>query len=275
MFRRFLMTAALLIAAQAVAPIAQAGAILDRVLAKGELKLVLLNDYPPFSFINDKNELAGFDIDVAKALAAKLGVKLSIDTPAWEVIAAGNWHGRWDICICSMTPTAERAEVLDFPVKYYDSPAVLAVHKDETRIKGISDISGKSIAVQAGASYENYLQKTLKIPAPGAEQPTFPFDKVTIVPYETETVAFQDLALGGGKRVDGVITNIVTAKERIDATGTFKIVSDKLYVEPNWVAVEKGDAAWSAKVKAIIEGLKADGTLTAISKKWIGVDITG
>lgn len=275
MLKRLAIAAAAFVAIQAAAPMAWAGEILDRVTKRGEVKLVLLNDYPPFSFINDKNELVGFDIDVAKAFAERLGVKLSIDTPAWEVIAAGNWRGRWDICICSMTPTTERAEVLDFPVKYYESPAVLVVHKDETRIKGIGDITGKTVAAQSGASYEAYLQQTLKITAPDAQQPSFPFGKVTVAPYETETVAFQDLGLGGGKRLDAVITNYITAKERIDATGRFKIVSDRLYVEPNWVAVEKGDAAWSAKVKATIEALKADGTLSAISKRWIGIDITG
>lgn len=262
------------LAALLVAQPAFAGDVLKRVTSRGELKLVLINDYPPFSFIDDKNELAGFDIDVAKAVAAKLGVKLSIDTPAWEVIAAGNWHGRWDICICSMTPTKERAEVLDFPVQYYSSPAVLAVHKDETRIKKVEDISGKAIAVQAGSSYEAYLQKTLVIGGEGAVQPTFPFDAVKVVPYETETVAFQDLGLGAGKRIDGVITNYVTAKERMEATHAFKFVSEKLYAEPNWVAIEKGDAEWAAKVKEVVTALRNEGTLSAISKKWIGIDIT-
>ena len=88
---------------------ALAGATLDRVQKNKELVNVLMESYPPFSFLNDKNELDGFDVDVAKAVAQKLGVKLRLETPSWDVIAAGRWSGRYDICVCSMTPSKARA----------------------------------------------------------------------------------------------------------------------------------------------------------------------
>jgi polar amino acid transport system substrate-binding protein len=118
--------------------LAFAGATLDRVHAKGELVDALVNDYPPFGFINDKNELDGFDVDVARAFAAKLGVKLRLETPGWEVIIGGKWAGRWDIAVSSATPTEERAKVVDFPAIYYNLPAVLVVHKDEQAIKSVT-----------------------------------------------------------------------------------------------------------------------------------------
>jgi ABC-type dipeptide/oligopeptide/nickel transport system ATPase component len=92
-----------------------AGTTLDRVQHSGVLSDVLVSDYPPFGFIDGNNELAGFDVDVARAVAAKLGVKLQLATPGWETIVSGRWLGRSDICICSMSPTTERARVLDFP----------------------------------------------------------------------------------------------------------------------------------------------------------------
>ena len=110
---------------------AVAGATLDRVKRSGVVTNVLLNTYPPFGFIDANNELAGFDVDVAKEFAAQLGVKLRLQTPGWETIISGHWQGRWDICICSLSPTDDRARVLSFPVRYYSSPAVLTVHKDE------------------------------------------------------------------------------------------------------------------------------------------------
>lgn len=250
-----------------------AGATLDRVTKSGVLTNVLVNDYPPFSYLDENNTLAGFDIDVAQAVADKLGVKLRLETPGWETIVSGKWEGRWDISIGSMTPTKERAEVLSFPVQYYSSPAVLVVHKDETRIADIKDISGRQVGVGTGSSYEAYLQKKLVIETPGAQPVAFPFDDVTVVPGDV-TVNFQNLALGPGVRLDAIIDNLATSQERIDKTHAFKIIGKPLYGEPNWVATEKGDAEWDARVAETIKALRSDGTLAKISNKWFGTDIT-
>ena len=134
------------------------GATLDRVEQKRELVGVLMESYPPFSFLNDQNQLDGFDVDVAKAVADKLGVKLRLETPSWDVIAAGRWSGRYDICICSMTPSKARAEVFDFPVEYYASPAVIVVKAKDDRIHGAKDLSGKKVGLPR-SSYESYSTK--------------------------------------------------------------------------------------------------------------------
>ncbi|WP_084637502.1 transporter substrate-binding domain-containing protein [Paludibacterium yongneupense] len=269
MIAKALTAIALLAASQS-----HAGATLDNVQKTGVLRGVLLESYPPFSFLNGKNQLDGFDVDVAKAVAKKLGVKLKLETPAWEAIAAGRWGSRWDICICSMTPNKERAAVLDFPVFYYNSPAVLVVNASDKKVGSLKDLEGKKIGIEQGSSYESYLQKKLVLEAPNAVQPTYPFGKLIIAPYSNEELAYQDLALGAGKRVDAVISNLVTAHERISKGGKFRIVGQPLYQEPNWVAVGKGDAKWNARIKQVIGELKKDGTLSAISKKWIGSDIT-
>lgn len=250
---------------------AQAGETLDRVLSTKVLNNVVVDDYPPFTFIDKENKLAGFDIDVAQAVADKLGVKVVNSVPGWEVITAGRWAGRWDICICSITPTTDRATVLDFIVQYYSSPAVLVVNKDEKAIQSIKDISGKRVGVGTGSSYEAYLDKTIQIP--GEKAIAFPFDNPVKVPSD-ETVNFQNLALGAGVRLDAIVANIATAKGHIDAGAPLKVVGEPLFGEPNWIAVDKGDAEWNAKVVEIIEGLRADGTLKAISEKWLGTDIT-
>lgn len=102
-----------------------------------------MENYPPFSFLNEQNQLDGFDVDVAKAVAQRLGVKLTLETPSWDVIAAGRWSGRYDICVCSMTPSKARAEVFDFPVEYYQSPAVIVVNAKDNDIRASKDLSGK------------------------------------------------------------------------------------------------------------------------------------
>ncbi len=250
---------------------AHAGATLDRVTRKGVVTDVLIDTYPPFAFIDGDNQLAGFDVDVARAFAAKLGAKLVLDTPSWDTIVTGHWQGRWDICICSMTPTDERARVLDFPVQYYSSPAVLVVHRDESHIKSIADISGKRVGVGLGSSYENYLNHSLVIR--GSPPPPAPFEGVIAIPGD-ETVNFRNLALGPGVRLDAIIASLSTAKAATAAMPSLKVVGPILFAEPNAVATERGDPEWDATVARIFASLRADGTLARISQHWLGVDVT-
>lgn len=251
-----------------------AGATLDRVQGKGELTGVLMENYPPFSFLNEQNQLDGFDVDVAKAVAERLGVRLKLETPSWDVIAAGRWSGRYDICVCSMTPSKARAEVFDFPVEYYQSPAVIVVNAKDTAITSGKDLSGKKVGVISASTYEAYLNKDLTIEGAEDKPLIYPFDNAQAAPYDNETVAFQDLALGTGVRLDAMVTNLITAKERIAQDPRFKITGETLYAEPNVIAIEKGDPQWNEKVTEVITELKADGTLAKISQKWIGADIS-
>jgi polar amino acid transport system substrate-binding protein len=253
---------------------ANAGATLDRVNHTHVLVAVMDKSYPPFVFLNAQNQLDGFDVDVVKAVAKRLGAKLKIETPAWEAITAGHWNGRWDICACSMTPDKNKAEVLNFPAYYYSSPAVVIVNAANHSIKSGADIQGKKIGIEGGSSYERYLQRNLQLYGTN-KQPVYPFKSVRIAPYDSEEVAFQDLSLGDGVRIDAVISNYATAKLRLERSpGKFKVVGRPLYDEPNWVAVDKGDPEWNATVARIIKDFHRDGTLAKISKKWIGSDIT-
>ena len=249
---------------------AHAGETLQRVQRSGVMRDILVDSYPPFGFVDASNHYAGFDVDVAKAIAQRLGVKIELAAPSWEVVVGGHWNGRWDLCVCSMTPNTERARVLDFPVAYYASPAVLVVNKAETRIQSAKDLTGKKVGVGLGSSYENYLQKNLVIP--NTPPIAFPFGAVQAIPSD-ETVAFGDLALGPGVRLDAVISDLATAKARINQTAAFKIVA-QLYAEPNWIATDKGDPEWNEKIRTTLQSLRADGTLAKISQKWLGEDIT-
>ena len=255
---------------------ALAGETLDRVMKNKVLVEVTDQAYPPFSYIDEAGEVVGFDIDISKEIAKRLGVEYKVETPSWEIIVAGNWNGRWDICVCSMTPTKERAEVLDFVNEYYSAPANIVVNADNNDIKSAADLNGKKVGAQAGTTYEKYVQKQLVIEVPGGTAKIdYPFAEATVVPYDSEDTAFQDLALGTGKRLDAIVSGYLTAKERVDnAPDKFKIVGEPLYGEPIWVAVDKGDPEWEAKIKEIFKAMSDDGTLKAISEKWLGADIT-
>lgn len=253
---------------------AQAGEVLDRVTSQGKMVMATDPEYPPQSSLNDQNEFEGFDIDVGREIARRLGVEIEFVTPGWDVLTAGNWAGRWDVSVGSMTPTAARREVLDFPAIYYYTPAALAVHADNTDIQEPADASGKTIGVGIATTYENYLKKDLVIDAEGAPPFEYQINDAEIRTYDTDLLAVDDLRLGDGLRLDAVITALPTVAGAIEQGFPLKIVGDPLFLEPLSVAIDKGDAEWGAKLAEIIAEMHEDGTLSELSQKWYGADLT-
>ncbi|MDN2566237.1 ABC transporter substrate-binding protein [Aquibium sp. A9E412] len=252
---------------------AQAGETLDRVMENNKLVMSSDPEYPPQSFLNDNNEMDGFDIDVGKAIAERMGVELEIVTPSWEVITAGNWSGRWDMSVGSMTPTAKRAEVLDFPAIYYYTPAAFAVHEDSD-VSSLEELNGKVIGTCGGCTYDAYLNKDLVIDAQGVPEFEYQVEAGELKTYETDTNAFDDLRLGDGVRLDAVFSALPTIQEAIKNGYPLRVVGEPAFYEPLAVATDKGDPEFDAKIAEIVEAMHADGTLSELSQKWYGVDLT-
>ena len=265
--------AAALLASVMAVPAAQAGATLDRVMSSKTLTMSSDPEYPPQSFLNDNNQMDGFDVDVGKEIAKRMGVELKIVTPSWDIITGGNWGGRWDMSVGSMTPTKKRAEVLDFPAVYYYTPASFAVHKD-SKISSITELNGKTIGTCGGCTYDAYLHKDLVIDAEGAPPFTYQVTAGEIKTYETDTNAFDDLRLGDGVRLDAVFSALPTIQEAIKNGYPMKVVGDPAFYEPLSVATDKGDPEFDAKIAEIVTAMKKDGTLKKLSEKWYGADLT-
>jgi polar amino acid transport system substrate-binding protein len=252
---------------------ADAGEVLDRVMSKGVLVMSTEAEYPPQSSLDENNEFIGFDIDVGREIAERLGVGIEFVTPSWDVITAGNWAGRWDISVGSMTPTAARREVLDFPAIYYYTPAALAVHQDSA-VATPADASGKKIGVGVATTYENYLKHDLVIDAEGAPPFDYLIDDASIQTYDTDLLALDDLRLGDGVRLDAALTALPTIMGAIDNGYPIKVVGDPVFLEPLSVAIDKGDPEFGAKLAEIVAAMGDDGTLSELSMKWYGADLT-
>lgn len=265
---------ALVACALAPGDAAQAGEVLDRVMSEGVLVMSTDPEYPPQSSLDENNEFVGFDIDVGREIAQRLGVDIQFVTPSWDVITAGNWAGRWDVSVGSMTPTAARREVLDFPAIYYYTPAALVVHADNQSIAEPADASGKTIGVGVATTYENYLKKDLVIDAEGAPPFEYRIDDANIQTYDTDLLALDDLRLGDGVRLDAAVTALPTAMDAINQGYPLKVVGDPLFLEPLAVAIDKGDAEFAAKLAEIVETMHDDGTLSELSMKWYGADLS-
>ena len=251
-----------------------AGDVLNRIMKTRTLTVATDAGYPPQSYQTDDGSFDGFDIDVGTEIARRLGVEMTVVTPAWQALIAGGWSDRWDIAITSMIPTRERAKVLDFPAIYYYRPASFAVHKDNTTFESIKDLNGKRIGVCRGCSYELYLDRTLVISAEGAPLIEFIVKKGKKRTYETDTDAFDDLRLGDGVRLDAVLSALPEIRRAIEVGYPMKVIGDPVFFEPLSVAIDKGDAEFAAKLTEIVDGMHADETLTRLSTKWYGVDLT-
>ncbi len=252
---------------------AMAGAALDRVQSTGILTMSSDPDYPPQSFLNDQNEMDGFDVDVGKEIARRMNAELRIVTPAWEVVTAGGWAARWDISVGSITPTAARGEVLDFPAIYYYTPASFAVHADSA-ISSIEELNGKVIGTCGGCTYDAYLMKDLVIDAEGTPSFDYQVTAGEIRTYESDTNAFDDLRLGEGVRLDAVFSALPTIREAIRNGYPMKTVGEPAFHEPLAVAIDKGDPEFGARIAGIVAAMHADGMLRDLSLKWYGVDLT-
>jgi polar amino acid transport system substrate-binding protein len=257
-----------------IAPGADAGEVLDRVMSNGVLVMSTDPEYPPQSSLDESNEFVGFDIDVGKEIAERLGVEIEFVTPSWDVITAGNWAGRWDVSVGSMTPTVARREVLDFPAIYYYTPAALAVHADNQDIATPADASGKTIGVGVATTYENYLKGDLVIDAEGAPPFDYLIADANIRTYDTDLLALDDLRLGDGVRLDAALTALPTIMEAVDKGYPIKVVGDPVFLEPLSVAIDKGDPELGAKLAEIVSAMRDDGTLSELSMKWYGADLT-
>lgn len=233
--------------------------------------------YPPQSSRTPTGEFEGFDIDVTREIAKRLGVDVQFVTPAFNAIVAGGWSGRWDISVGSITITPERQKVLHFTPPYYYTPASVAVHSENSDIQDTeNDLDGKKIGVCVECSYQFYLEKDLNIPG---ESPEYVIDDAQIKKYDTDSTAIQELAVGDGVRLDAVMSALPTLEGAIDNEVPIKIVGEPLFYEPLGVAVDKESPedpkAFFEEVSSIVEEMHADGTLTELSKKWYdGTDLT-
>lgn len=249
---------------------AMAGATLDQVNASKTLVVATNSDYPPQAFLNASNELDGFDIDVSKEIAKRMGAEASFVTPGWEVMTAGKWVGRWQVAVGSITPTKSRAEVLDFPAVYYYTPAAFAVHKDAPYSK-LSDLDGKHFGVVSASVYESYLKHDLTIDAIGTPAFEYQVKPGDITTY-TEVSEIDDLALGDGVRLNSVLQAMPTINEAIKAGKPVKQLGEPVFFEPLAVATDKGDQEFNDKVASVVKEMQADGTMKALSEKWYGAD---
>lgn len=236
-----------------------AGDQLARIQAKGEIIVAMEGTWAPWTYHDESDQLVGYDVEVAKAVAEKLGVTASFVEGEWDGLLAGLDAGRYDIMVNGVGITAERQEKYNFSTPYAYNKTAVIVRGDYDEIHSMEDLKGKSTANTISSTYATQAE------AYGAT--------VTGVDDLNQTI---ELLLAG--RIDATLNTEVVFEDykKAHPDADIKIAAYSDEVENIAIPVRKdGDSATllAAINQALVE-LDADGTLAALSNKYFGKDIS-
>ncbi|KVD95714.1 cysteine ABC transporter substrate-binding protein [Burkholderia stagnalis] len=257
---RFLLSGLLLASALGFSAVAaHAEDLLDSVKKAGVLRVGLEGTYPPFNSRGTSGQLEGFDVDIANAVAGKLGVKTQFIPTEWSGIIAGLQAGKFDVIVNQVTITPQRKEALDFSQPYTYSAAQLIQRKDDKRdFKSLDDFKGKKLGVTLGTNYDQ-MARTV----PGIEVQTYPGAPEKL----------RDLAAG---RIEATLDDRLMLPYMIKTSNLPLRAGAVLNGGKQEMAIpfRKGNPKFEKAINDALTSLKQDGTLKKISMHWFGSDVT-
>ncbi|MES2018952.1 MAG: transporter substrate-binding domain-containing protein [Pseudomonadota bacterium] len=256
LFLRRLVLAAI---AGAVMLPASAADLLATAKSRGSLKIAMEGTYPPFNFKDQKTgQLAGYDVDVAKLVAAKLGLKPEFVSTEWSAILAGLAAGRYDVIISQVGINPKRELAFDFSLPYtYSSPQLIVRKNDSARYASLADLKGKKVGVGQGSVFE---QQARAVPG------------IIVKSYPAAPENLQDLAFG---RVDAALNDsLMVAYLLKNSQLPIQAGARVGTIERTGIAFQKGSPQFKAALDKALQEAGADGSLKAISVKWFGTDVS-
>ncbi|MFH1474844.1 MAG: transporter substrate-binding domain-containing protein [Chloroflexota bacterium] len=253
--------------------------LLGKVLAAGKIRVSTDPNYAPFSFLNTATgEYEGFDnavaVEMVKRLSKEVGqeIELAWETPNWDILTAGSWGGRWEMSVGSMSVTVTRAKVVDFVDPYYYDYGSIAVPTDSP-VQSLAELAGKTVCVGAATTYENWLNGTLEIVDPNM-LPVPAGMKITALPTDNECVQ----AIMAGRTFDALVANENSIANAVKEGAPIRVLDEPpTFTISVAAALDKGGpptAEMLAVLNKITADMHADGTMTALSMKWLGKDVT-
>ena len=231
---------------------------LAAIQANGKLVVALEGAWQPWSYHDESDTLVGYDVEVSRAIAEKLGVEPEYVESDWDSLFAGLDAGRYDLVCNGVEVTEERAKTYDFTTPYGYIHTALAVRKDNEDIKSFEDLAGKTTANSLASTYMELAESY------GA----------TVQGIDTLEETIQLLTAG---RIDATLNADVSFYDYLNVhpDADFKLVAQT--AEASHVAIpvlKSEDTAYLDALNTAIEELRADGTLKTLSEKYFGQDIS-
>lgn len=250
----------------------------EEIKEYGKLVVATSPDFPPFESLDEAGNVIGWDIDVAKALAEKLGVELEIQKMEFDAVLSSVAAGKVHIGMAGISNTAKRDESVDFSLNVFDSSQMIIVRADNTSINGPMDLAGKTVAVQAGTignwlaemdedyayNFDDDGNVLLDEPILGAPK--------TVTKLSSGLMAIQQVKNG---QADAVILDKLPAKtivEKLNAEGgnQLKILDMSVYDDAYAFAIGEGNTALKTWIDEALTELKEEGFFEELNSKWFG-----
>ena len=226
----------------------------------GKLHMSTNAAFPPYEMTTDDGGFEGIDVEVAEAIAKKLGLELVVDDMGFDAALLAVQNGQSDIAMAGITVKPDRQEVMDFTDSYTNAVQVIIVNEDSP-IQSVDDlVNAEMIGCQRATTGYEYC-------AADPEDDGYGADHVTA--YETGALAVMDLVQG---KVDAVVIDNEPAKAYVAQNPGLKILDTEFANEEYAIAVKKGNTALLDAVNAAMAELKADGTFQDIVDKYIKAD---
>ena len=216
--------------------------------------------YPPMEYLDkDGTTKIGFDVEVATAIASKLGRKLVIKDTAWDGIFTSLDTDRADCIISAVSITDERKAKYNLTEAYIANKLCLVTRKD-SKITNPDTLAGKKVAVQTETTADEYMKKKIAGGLAIKDGDYFVYDKII--------QCFDDLK---AKRVEAILVDSVVAAYYIgNETSTYSVTWENSEAEPMAIALKKGNDTLTADIQKAVNDLYKDGTMAKIAKKYFG-----
>ena len=233
------------------------GTQLDDILKKGVITIGTEGTYPPYSYHDEDDNLTGFEVEVGRAIAEKLGVKAEFVETDWDSLIAGLESERFDIIVNDVTPTEERKKTYDFSIPYTNVRYVIITTKENDSIQSFADLDGKTVSNTIASTHAQI-----------AEQYGAKIDAVDTFEQSVEEVLFG--------RADATINSELVFNDYMerqpDADLKVAVYSDEGDVTA--VPVRKNEKALLMAINDAIEELREEGVLSDLSQEFFGADYT-
>lgn len=233
---------------------------LQRIKNSGKLVLGLDDTFAPMGFRDENGEVVGFDIDLAREVALRMGVDLETKPIDWGKSASILTNREIDVLWNGVNINNERKAYMNFSKPYLNNMLIIVKHNNYEAINSIDDLAGKIVGVQKGGNYEQIANHPIMSKIKELRQ------------YDENVKAFTDLQLN---RLDAFITDDVFAQYYItEKKAPFTVVHNTPFTDGLYaVGVNKSDKKLLEEIDRILDEMKADGTASKISEKWFSTDI--
>lgn len=236
------------------------GETLKKVKEQGYFILGLDDSFPPMGFKNKKGKIVGFDIDLAKEVAKRMGVKLRLKPVKWSGVILSLKKGDIDLIWNGMTITESRQKQINFSDVYLKNRQVLIVKKDSS-VNTKGDLKDKVIGHQMGSSSEEALKNDESLSSSVKD----------VKKYSDNIKALLDLKAG---RIEAVVVDEIVGRYYMSKKpGVYRVLKEDLGSEAYGIGFRKEDGKFLEAVNNILEEMKKDGTAAKISQKWFTEDI--